>query len=171
MDRLRAFQESLLRQGIGAALVTSPDNIRYLTGYYHWNSLMPLAAAVVPARGDPVLLALRADETLAREASAVRVAVYDAGTQGFRATAGRAREALDAGALEPRKLGIEIATVTLDRYHVLEEVFPGCGFVDVAGALADLRLVKDEAEQATLRRAAHLVGTALERTIASLSPG
>ena len=171
MERVRAFQEALLRQGLGAALVTSSDNIRYLTGYYHWNSLMPLAAAVVPARGDPALLVLRADETLARQASAVPVAAYDAGAQGFRATSGRMREALDPGALERRKLGIEIGAITLDRFRVLEEVFPGCGFVDVTGALAELRLVKDEAEQATLRRAAHLVGAALGRTIAGVSPG
>jgi Xaa-Pro aminopeptidase len=37
--------------------------------------------------------------------------------------------------------------------------------------LAELRLVKDGAEQATLRRAAHLVGSALGRTVARVSPG
>lgn len=170
MDRVRRLQEALGRQGIGAAFITSADNIRYLTGYYHWNSLMPMAAAVVPSRGDAVLLVLRADETLARQASRVPVVSYDAGTLGFRATAARIRDALDT-AVPREKLGVEIGAITLDRFHILTETFPGSSFVDAAAALGDLRLVKDEVEQTTLRRAAQAVGAGLEQTIAGVAAG
>ena len=171
MNRARALQETLRRDGVGAAFITSADNVRYVTGYYHWNSLMPFAAAVVPASGEPLLLVLRADETLARQASGVPVAAYDAGALGYRATAARMREALDSAGLPDAKLGIEHGAITLDRYHVLTDTFPRSAFVDVAPALAELRLVKDEAEQTALRRAARAVGSAVERTIATLAPG
>ena len=171
MHRVRALQDALLREAIGAAFITSSDNIRYLTGYYHWNALAPFAAAVVPARGDPLLLVLRADETLARQVSAVPVAAYDASTLGYRATAARMREALEPAGVACDTLGIEHGTITLDRFHILAETFPRSAFIDVAPDLATLRLVKDEAEQTSLRRAARAVGAALERTIAGLAPG
>lgn len=171
MNRVQALQEALRRQGVGAAFITSSDNIRYLTGYYHWNALMPFAVAVVPARGDPLLLVLRADETLARQTSGVPAAAYDAGAQGYRATAARIREALGSAPGLDDKLGIELGATTVDRFHILAETFPGSAFVDVAGVLGELRLVKDDAEQATLRHAALAVGSALERTIAGVSAG
>jgi Xaa-Pro aminopeptidase len=171
MNRVQALQEALLRHHLGAAFITSQDNIRYLTGYYHWNSSMPFAAAVVPARGDPALLVLRADETLARQASGVPVVPYDAAAQGYRATVARLREVLDRGALPYDALGIEFGVITLDRFRILEETFPRHTFADVTASLADLRLVKDESEQTALRRAALLVGSALERTVTALSPG
>ncbi len=171
MNRIGALQEALLRQQLGAAFITSADNIRYLTGYYHWNSLMPFAAAVVPARGDPLLLALRADEALARQASNVPVVTYDAGAQGYRATAAQIREALDRDKLPYDSLGIEFGAMTVDRFRILEEAFPGFTFTDAAPTLADLRLVKDDGEQATFRQAALLVGFAMDRVVADLSPG
>jgi Xaa-Pro dipeptidase len=171
MNRIGALQEALQRQQVGAAFITSSDNIRYLTGYYHWNSLMPFAAAVVPARGDALLLALRADEALARQASGVPVVTYDAGAQGYRATAAQVRAALDLDGLPSKTLGIEFGVTTVDRFRILEEAFPGFTFADVAAALADLRLIKDDGEQASLRQAALLVGTAVDRIAAHLSPG
>lgn len=171
MTRVHALQDALLRQGIGAALITSADNIRYLTGYYHWNSLMPMAAAVVPSRGDPLLLALRADESLARQASRVPVVTYDAGMQGYRATAAQTREALSRDALPYNTVGLEFGVMTLDRFRILEETFPGFTFTDITAALAELRLVKDSDEQRALRRAAEAVGAAMGRVVATLSPG
>jgi Xaa-Pro aminopeptidase len=171
MNRIQALQEALLRQRVGAALITSSDNIRYLTGYYHWNSLMPFAAAVVPARGDPLLLALRADESLARQASSVPVVTYEAGAQGYRATAAQVREALNRDTLPYNTLGIEFGVMTLDRFRILEETFPELTFADVAAAVGELRLIKDDNEQRTFQQAALLVGAALTRVTADFSPG
>jgi Xaa-Pro aminopeptidase len=132
---------------------------------------MPFAAVVVPARGDPLLLALKADEALARQASSVPVVTYDAAAQGYRATAAQVREALGRDRLPFDSLGIEFGAVTVDRFRILEEAFPGFTFTDVAGILGDLRLVKDEGEQAAFRQAALLVGAALDRVVPDLSPG
>lgn len=53
MKRVRALQDALTERGEAAALITSPENIRYVTGYYVWNNTTPFALAVVPASGDP----------------------------------------------------------------------------------------------------------------------
>ena len=54
--RLEAAQEAARRAGVDALLVTPGPDLRYLTGY-HAIALERLTCLVVPAEGDPVLVA------------------------------------------------------------------------------------------------------------------
>ncbi len=171
MNRVRALQRELNRQGVAASLITSSDNLRYFTGYYHWNSLSPFAAAVIPVDGEPLLLVLRADESLGRLVSRVPIEPYDAGSHGYRATARRCQQALDRAAIRGGVMGIEFGAMTMDRYRTLEGMFPQWTFADLTATIAELRLIKDEEEQLAFRRAAAAVAFALKQIMADLRPG
>jgi len=169
--RVKALQRLLSERGQAAALVTSPENIRYLTGFFTWNTHVPFALALVPAQGETVLLVPRADELLARAVARCALEPYDPGTGGFRTTADVCRHALKRASVDRGTLAIECGALPLDRARVLENVFAAYQFADVTGALADLRVVKDAQEQQWLCAAGTLVAAALAHTVAHVRPG
>ncbi|HET9000571.1 MAG TPA: Xaa-Pro peptidase family protein [bacterium] len=171
MERVRALQRVLSERGEAAALITSPENIRYFTGFYVWNALTPFALAVVPAAGEPLLLVPRADESLARTVSRWAVEPYDPGPGGFRTTADLAHRALARADVAGGVLGLEFGAVPLDRARLLEETLSQFRLSDIAGALTDLRLIKDREEQSAFRCAAALVASAMRQTALKVRPG
>lgn len=56
--RTRRVQAALAEQGCGALLVTSEDNVQYLTGFKSpvWNNLTRPRYLIVPANGEPFLI-------------------------------------------------------------------------------------------------------------------
>lgn len=58
--RLDAVRQAMARQSIAALVVTDPANLYYLAGYNAWSFYTP-QCLVVPADGDPVLLAREMD--------------------------------------------------------------------------------------------------------------
>jgi len=171
MERVKALQRVLYERGETAALISSPENIRYFTGFYVWNASAPFALALVPARGDPVLLVSRADESLARAVSRAALEPYDPAPGGFRTTAELCRRALEHADAAGGVLGCEFGSLTLDRARVLEEILSGYRFSDIGAALTDLRMIKDEDEQLAFRRAAELVASAVHNTAPTVRPG
>ena len=171
VPRAKALQRVLSERGEAAALITSPENLRYLTGFYVWNALTPFALALVPAIGDPVLLVPRADESLARAVSRWAIEPYDPAPGGFRTTADLCRNALERMDIMGGVLGLEFGSVAHDRARLLEETLPRYRFSDIAAALTDLRLIKDRDEQLAFRRAAELVASAIHQTAPTVRPG
>lgn len=171
MERVRVLQRVLSERGEAAALITSPENIRYFTGFYVWNALTPFALALIPARGEPLLLVPQADESLARAVSRWVLEPYDPGSGGFRTTTDLARRALARADVTGGVLGLEFGSVPLDRARLLEETLSQFRFSDIAGALTDLRLIKDREEQSAFRCAAALVASAMRQTALKVRPG
>lgn len=169
MDRVARFQKELSQSGVAAAVLTSMDNIRYLTGHYVWTSHSPVTFAIVPASSDPLLCVPGGDESLARALSRIPIEPYDPGTGGWRKAAGicgRVLERLGGGAL-----GLEFGTVTLSQHGFLKETLPRWAFTDVAPVLSKLRLIKDADEQRRLRDAGALVRAGLEEVSRTLAAG
>lgn len=56
--RTRKVQTALAEQDCGALLVTSEDNVQYLTGFKSpvWNNLTRPRYLIVPANGEPFLI-------------------------------------------------------------------------------------------------------------------
>lgn len=78
-DRLRRVRETMSGSGLDACLITSPENIFYLTGLDHQGYFGP-HVLVLPVQGEPVLLAR------AHEAPTVERQVGNARFQGYRDT-------------------------------------------------------------------------------------
>jgi Xaa-Pro dipeptidase len=171
VERIRALQEVLAERGEAVALITSPENIRYLTGFYVWNGITPFDVAIVPASGDPLLLVPRADEVLARTVSRCAIEPYDPGPGGYRTTAELCGRALQRMDVTGDSLALEFGAMAFDRARVLEETLPRYRFTDIAPALTDLRMIKDDDEQGAFRRAADLVASAMRQTEPAVRPG
>jgi Xaa-Pro aminopeptidase len=165
-----AFQAELGRRALGAALITSPHNVRFLTGYYT-RSFNPFTVAVIPAAGAPVLITLRQDESLAVATSRVIVAPHELRPEGFQVTAAACRSALQEAGISRGVVGLEFNSVTVDRLRILEDALAPCTFTDVSALAGELRMIKDAEEQDALRHAGTLAALAMERAAAMLQPG
>ncbi len=147
-SRLERVRDLAAESGVSAVLVSPGPDLRYLTGY-DAVPLERLTLLVVPAAGDPLLIAPHLEE-LAAIASPVGGAGIPVVTW---------RETEDPYARVASLLGT-VTTVALDNHMWAEKVLrlreamPTAEQV-IAGALIDrMRMVKDDAEIAALSRAA-----------------
>jgi Xaa-Pro aminopeptidase len=169
LDRVVQFQRALAEKGMTAALVTSMENIRYLTGHYVWTAHSPTTFAIVPAASSPLLCVPGGDESLAQAHSRVPIESYDPGSLGWKAAVGISARVL--AKLGGSTLGLEFGSATLSQHEVLKADLPTWSFADVAPVLAGLRLIKDGDEQRRLRAAGTIVHAGLEEVSRSLKPG
>jgi Xaa-Pro dipeptidase len=169
-NRIVTLQAELARHAFAGALITSPQNVRFLTGYYT-RAFNPFTVAVIPTRGDPLLIVLRQDESLAAAASEVRVVPHELRPEGFRVTAAACHSALEEVASSRGLLGLEFDSMTVDRLRVLEQTLPQCTFADISALASELRMIKDANEQSALRRAGTLATLGMQRAIEMLRPG
>jgi Xaa-Pro aminopeptidase len=171
LDKVAALQQVLERDGISAAILTSMENIRYLTKYYVWTSYSPNAFAIVPARGEPVLCVPDADASLARAVARVRVESYQPGLRGVAAAAAACKQELALLDVAPSVLAIEDGSMTVDRFQALKSAVPESVFVDITSSIASLRLIKDDEEQRAFRRASDLVAAGVDEAVRVLRAG
>jgi Xaa-Pro aminopeptidase len=155
--RARA-QELITALGADAALITSPPNVRYLTGLASSN-----AAVLVPAAGAAVLATdARYAETAARDCADLEL-ITD-----------RLAEAALAGLAGRRgvvTLAFEAQDMTVERHAELAEL-GDVRFLVPAGRLVEqLRTVKDDAEIALLRRACAITDAAFADLVPLIAPG
>lgn len=138
IDRLRARLEEPL-------LVTTPANVRYLTGLHSSNA----AVLVEPDRAR-LFTDFRYAEA-ARELGAIEV------VETRRALFGALAELLDG------TIGFEAEAVPYAAYRMLADA--GLDLVPQAGLVEALRAVKDEDELALMRRAAGIADAAFARLL------
>jgi Xaa-Pro aminopeptidase len=155
--RARA-QEKIAANGVDAALITSPPNVRYLTGLVSSN-----AAVLVPARGPGVLATdSRYAEAAARDCADLELLPERVIEPALAALAGR------RGA---RTLAVEAQEMTVERYEALAELAGAPRLVPLGRAIEELRTVKDDAELDLLRRACAITGAAFADVLALITPG
>jgi len=120
---------------------------------------------VVPAGGEPILLARRALEWVKADSSLTNVS-KGGGIKDIRAAL------QSAGVLKPRvKLGLSLDIVPTLLCRKLEQNLPECIIDDVSPLILEQRLCKDEAEIASIRSAAGLFQRAHEVMLRELRPG
>jgi Xaa-Pro aminopeptidase len=156
--RLGRAQLRIAEAGVDAALITSPANVRYLTGLVSSN-----AAVLLPADGVAVLgTDARYAETAERNCPEVELV-----------TGQEVEEALArlAAARGSRTLGFEAQEMTVERYGELSAV-DGCPrLVPLGRVVEQLRMVKDETEIALLARACAITCEAFAGVLPSIVPG
>jgi Xaa-Pro dipeptidase len=166
--RLAAVRTELERRDISLALVTSPDNIFYLTGLDHWGYFAP-HVLIVPAEGELVLV------TRAMESVTVSNQVHNARFAGH-SDSGTAADVvlreLNAVALRGR-IGIEKWSWGLSpgAAEQLAAGLPGATWADISRVIDEFRLVKSTAEQDYMRRAARVTDAAATAGIEAIQAG
>jgi Xaa-Pro dipeptidase len=169
--RLGEVRREMSRRDLVLALVSSPDNIFYLTGLDHWGYFAP-HMLIVPVEGELVLV------TRAMEKVTVTNQVHNARFAGHADTETVAdvvvRE-LRAARL-PQRIGIEKWSSGLPAglAEQLASAFPGTPWStwqDISGLIDDIRLVKSAAEQDYMHAAARVTDAATAAGIEAIRPG
>jgi Xaa-Pro aminopeptidase len=150
-------REKIAAAGADAALITSPANVRYLSGLVSSN-----AAVLLPAGGDGVLATdSRYAEAAARDCPDLELVTerqVDAALAGLAARQGYHR------------LAFEAQDLTVERHAAL--VADGAPeLVPLGHVIEALRMVKDEFEIGLIARACALTCEAFDAMLGSITPG
>jgi len=158
--RLRSIRTRMAQADMDLLIVTSPENICYLSGYesvgYFAQQALIVATAAEPA------LVIRALELPNAEASCVfeHIIGYHDHEGG---SAAIARTVNEAGG--GRRVGVELRSRSLTnaQFAELGNVLPESVFADSFGIVEGARLIKSDAELACIHRAGEIVeeGSAL----------
>ena len=156
--RLGRAQRRIAEAGVDAALITSPANVRYLSGLVSSN-----AAVLLPADGLAVL------GTDSRYAEAAERDCPDLEL----VTERQVEPALArlAAARGCRTLAFEAQEMTVERHSALSALDGGPQLVPLGRVVEQLRTVKDEAEIALLARACAITCEAFADVLSSIVPG
>ncbi|HEY1345891.1 MAG TPA: Xaa-Pro peptidase family protein [Streptosporangiaceae bacterium] len=156
--RLGRVQQRIAEAGVDAALITSPANVRYLSGLVSSN-----AALLLPADGLAVLgTDSRYAETAERDCPEVELVIER------QIEPALARLAAARGC---RTLAFEAQEMTVERYSELSALDGGPQLVPSGRVVEQLRTVKDEAEIALLARACAITCDAFAGVLSSIVPG
>jgi Xaa-Pro dipeptidase len=166
--RLGAFREKLADTGLHGAVLTTPENIFYLTGLDHWGYFAP-HMLFVPVSRTPVLVT-RAMEKVSI-ADMVSTAEFRGHGDSQTAAETMADVLTDAGA-GSKRLGLECDSAGLSM-ALGEELKRRCpaDWRDISGVVDTMRLVKSAEEQALMRRAAKVTDAATLAAIAAAGEG
>lgn len=169
-ERLSRAQSLVTERGVSAVLVGVGADLRYLTGY----EAMPLerlTMLVIPARGDPALVAPRLEAMAAAGCPAARlgrlpVVAWDETDDAHALVGSLLAEALGGSGEDTDRV---LISDRLWAMHVLglEGALPGAQFGLASSVLRDLRMVKDPDEIALMRLAAH----AADRVVDQIAGG
>ncbi len=158
-SRLRRLQASLPEAGLDALLVSQPENVRYLSGFTG-----SLARLLVSREACYLIVDVRYREQAARESACRLVHVMGSGYEEATAEAVRLSGA--------KRLGFESGALSFWSHGRLEVLLDGTArLVPSGGETEALRLIKDPAEQACLRRAGRITAEAMVATLEAVAPG
>lgn len=165
--RLSRLRTRMAQRHLDVALISTPENIFYLTGLDHWGYFAP-HLLIVPADGEMILV------TRAMEKVSINKQVRNALFRGHPDT----QTAADLGGrilseMKPRRLGIECWSAGLSHGFALrlQAAAGDADWIDITGLIDDLRQVKTPAEQALLRRAAAASDAAAMAAIETIGDG
>jgi Xaa-Pro aminopeptidase len=159
-DRREALRRTLATSDAQAFLVSSPTNVRYLTGFTGDASVLLLA----PGR-DLLISDGRFTTQIAQECPGLEMAIRPTGRE-------LAQEiARIVAALGLSRLAFEARSWTVADHECIREALPGTALIGVEGWVEALRRVKDEEEIAAIRAAVHCAERAFTMVRAGLREG
>ncbi len=167
--RLARLRQAMAARNLDAFLVTTPENLFYLTGYqtpgYYW-----FQALVVPLAGEPFMV------TRLIEDSNVQTRTWISESHPYRdhenppAALGRVMA----------RFGLASARIGYERHcyflrateqDVLFATLPEASFIDASGLVEELRLIKSETEIDLMRAAARTTEAGMQAGIDAIGAG
>jgi Xaa-Pro dipeptidase len=167
--RLARLRERMEQRGLDGLLVTTPENIYYLsgfktTGFYTYQALL------VPLREEPMMIPRGIEATLVGYITWFDRAFPFADTDD--PVEVTARAVAECGLAEGR-LGVETESIllTVARHRRLAEYLPQATLVDADNLVEDLRIVKSAQEIAYARQAAVAASAGVQAGFAEAAVG
>ena len=168
-ERLRPAVAAL---GADAALITSPANVRYLSGLASSNAALLVPAAPPATSAGAAPTGAQAPRSWPR-------------TRATRARPGEDCPDLEilierfiepalarvAATLGVRRLAFEAHEMTVERYEAFAAAVPGTELVPLGRAVEEIRMAKDEQEIALIARACEITSRAFEEIVPLIRPG
>jgi Xaa-Pro dipeptidase len=162
-----------LRAGRMAGIALMPDaNLSYLSGLsFHKGKRLTLA--LIPAGGGEPCMVIPALELGQAETKSQLPMRYFpwSDADGPRAALAAAVAAAFPDSLAGRDLAVEHTSMRVMELRALEAALPGLRTADATNLMADLRMVKDAEELATIERAVQIIEAALGQAIAQIRAG
>ncbi len=160
IERVRAAMRS---RGLGALVVTTPENIYYLVGLNH-QGYFAFTMLVLPLQGEPLLVTRAMEQVVvSTQTSGVTFLGFDEDEDVGEA----ARRAVESAGCAGERVGIDTSSMFFPPgvWEALEQGLPGVEWIDTSrtssvdptfrlGLVDNVRLVKTDAEIACVRRAA-----------------
>jgi Xaa-Pro aminopeptidase len=159
--RVTALRQRLLDLGLDALVVTTPENIRYLSGFSGSLGYLIISQDAAEILGD-------SRYWLQMEAEAPAFRLMPSGpSHGLWALIAERIKALGL-----RRVGFESQHLTIDQHQRLSTALPPePTLVATAGLVEELRIVKEADEVELLRAVASIAGRAFDRVRAAIRPG
>jgi Xaa-Pro dipeptidase len=167
--RLAALRQRMAAHGAELLLVSTPENIFYLTGLDHWGYFAP-HVLLVPEAGEMVLVARAMERvTVANQVTNARFE----GHADSETAADVVARLLGNGRQGAARIGIEAWSSGLSHglAQALKAGLPAATWLDLSGLVGELRQVKSPAEQAYMRQAAAVSDTGAAAAIAAIQDG
>jgi Xaa-Pro dipeptidase len=180
--RIARYQEGLRRDGAGCGFVLRPPNVRYLTGFWgyatraEYSEPRRLICLIVPARGAPLLVVPKIEFVFAQRATAalgleVRRHVEWQEEGETEDSWGIVRGFLREHGVTGGRVSIERDYLAPRAHIALAGAFEGFELVNGSGRIEQMRVIKEPAEQALMRRCGKVAVGQLETEIAAIAQG
>ncbi len=156
--RLKRLRARMRREGHDALLITIENDIRYLTGFSGEDS-----CAIVTPKAFILVSDFRFAEELEPFKRRVTLLMRSKPMAGALADAIRD--------LRPSSLAVQAEHITASLRSLIAKAAGARKTHDSVGLVADLRIIKDDAEIRTIRKAARIQEQAMEATLAQIGVG
>ncbi|MCW1928518.1 M24 family metallopeptidase [Bhargavaea beijingensis] len=157
MKKLKEIRMHLEENGIDLALVTTPDNVFYLSGFKSEPHERLLAVAVF-RDAEPFIIAPK------MEVPDVKAAGWTGESVGHEDTDDAwliVEQAIRNRGITPSRIAIEKSHLNVERFERVKELYPEASFTGLDSKLNAMRNIKDETELEKLRKAAELADYAI----------
>lgn len=167
--RRSRLREKMAERGVDVSLISTPENVFYLTGLDHWGYFAP-HILIVPLDGEVTLV------TRAMERVTIANQVRNARFEGH----GDSESASDAAARVLGGLGVRSGRIGVEAWSAglphglarqLEKSLSAASWLDITGCVDELRLVKSPAEQIYMREAARVSDAAATAAVEAVGNG
>lgn len=175
--RLAATLARMSQQGLETLLVTTPENINYLSGYAGWSFYTSQALIVSPDLAEPLLVVRDMDVACASftvcPSSALIIGYPEEYIGGEAHPMRFIAHMIEERCGPVRRIGIEPhgCFFPIAACRELAGTLPAAELVDSAGLVNWLRTVKSPAEIAVMRQAAIIASRAISTALEHIRPG
>jgi ectoine hydrolase len=176
--RIRLAKERMAKAGIDVLLVTSPENMNYLTGYDGWSFYTHQIVALAQDAEEPVLILRKMDVACAIFTVWIDHANIVGYPESYIESSERHEMDFIAGELARRGWGSRRLAVEMDSYYFSARAYerltanlPDARFQDAERLVNWVRLVKSEPEVACMRQAAKIAERGMQTAVETVRPG
>ena len=167
MSKVSLLSNFLKENNLDAALITTPDNVFYVSGFRS-NPHERLLGVMIFQDASPIMICPKMEEPDAKAAGWVADIVGHKDTDNPWQLV---KDAIDKKGINMSKMAIEKSHMTVERLEAVQDLFPQASFTRLDDQLNSMRVIKDEKELDILRKAAEYADYAIEVGVNEIAEG